>query len=81
MLTVRLLEPSGGALVLHLPATADSVPVARHRLRAWFRAAAPDLDLAVPRDLELACSEACTNAVRHGYGPGEATFSLRVERG
>jgi anti-sigma regulatory factor (Ser/Thr protein kinase) len=79
MLSVRLLEQLGGPLTLELPAVADSVPVARHRLRAWLRVAAPELDLTASRDLELACSEACTNAVRHAYGPGDATFSLRVE--
>jgi anti-sigma regulatory factor (Ser/Thr protein kinase) len=53
--------------------------VARHRLRAWLGVAAPELEIGVARDLELAWSEACTNAVRHAYGPGDATFSLRAE--
>jgi serine phosphatase RsbU (regulator of sigma subunit)/CheY-like chemotaxis protein/anti-sigma regulatory factor (Ser/Thr protein kinase) len=80
VLTVRLLAQSGGPLALTLPATTDSVTVARHRLRAWLGLAARELDLGVARDLELAWSEACTNAVRHAYGPGDATFALRAER-
>ena len=33
-----------GPLELTLPASPDSVPLARHRLRAWLNANAPDLD-------------------------------------
>jgi serine phosphatase RsbU (regulator of sigma subunit)/CheY-like chemotaxis protein/anti-sigma regulatory factor (Ser/Thr protein kinase) len=80
VLTVRLLAQSGGPLALTLPATTDSVTLARHRLRAWLGLAARELDVGVARDLELAWSEACTNAVRHAYGPGDATFALRAER-
>jgi anti-sigma regulatory factor (Ser/Thr protein kinase) len=79
VLAVRLLGQSAEPLALTLPATNDSVTVARHQLRAWLRVAASELDLTVARDLALACSEACTNAVRHAYGPGDATFSLRAE--
>jgi serine phosphatase RsbU (regulator of sigma subunit)/CheY-like chemotaxis protein/anti-sigma regulatory factor (Ser/Thr protein kinase) len=79
VLAVRLLAEVSGPLELQLPATADSVPIARHRLRGWLDLAAADLDAAVVRDLELAFSEACTNAIRHAYGPADATFALRVE--
>ena len=79
VLTVRLLEQTSGPLALTLPATASSITVARHRLRAWLRIAAPELEIGVARDLELAWSEACTNALRHAYGPGDATFSLLAE--
>jgi serine phosphatase RsbU (regulator of sigma subunit)/DNA-binding response OmpR family regulator/anti-sigma regulatory factor (Ser/Thr protein kinase) len=79
VLTVRLLGQSGGRLALTLPARTDSVTVARHRLRAWLRAGVPELEIGVARDLELAWSEACTNAVRHAYGPRDATFSLGAE--
>jgi serine phosphatase RsbU (regulator of sigma subunit)/CheY-like chemotaxis protein/anti-sigma regulatory factor (Ser/Thr protein kinase) len=77
VLAVRLLAERPGQLELTLPATAESVPVARHRVRAWL-AAAVDVDIVVARDLELVCSEACTNAVRHAYGPADATFSLQA---
>jgi serine phosphatase RsbU (regulator of sigma subunit)/CheY-like chemotaxis protein/anti-sigma regulatory factor (Ser/Thr protein kinase) len=74
LLAVQLLEPPGGRLELVLPASKNSIPVARHRLRGWLRAGLPDLDPAVAGDLELVWSEACTNVVRHAYGPGDATF-------
>jgi serine phosphatase RsbU (regulator of sigma subunit)/anti-sigma regulatory factor (Ser/Thr protein kinase) len=79
VLTVRLLEESDGPLALTLAATADSVPVARHRLTAWLAVVAAGTDPAVVQDLELALSEACTNAVRHAYGPADATYSLHAE--
>lgn len=79
VLTVRLLAGPSGPLALTLPATVDSVTVGRHQLRAWLRVTAPELEIALARDLELAFSEACTNAVRHAYGPRDATFSMRAE--
>jgi anti-sigma regulatory factor (Ser/Thr protein kinase) len=75
MLVVRLLAHPAGPLELSLPATPRSVPIARHRLRTWLGASAAGLDRMVRSDLELAWSEACTNAVRHAYGSREATFS------
>ena len=80
VLAVRLLDQLAGPLDLNLPATADSIPVIRHHLRAWLAAAGDGLDAAVSRDLELACSEACTNSVRHAYGPADGAFSLHAER-
>jgi anti-sigma regulatory factor (Ser/Thr protein kinase) len=79
VLIVRLLGQPVGPLDLTFPATAESVPVVRHRLRAWLSATAEAVDAAVAQDLELACSEACTNAVRHAYGPADATFSVRAD--
>jgi anti-sigma regulatory factor (Ser/Thr protein kinase) len=52
------------------PATADSVPRARHAVTEFARAAGVDdeqLD-----NICLAASEAITNAVRHAYRRGEA---------
>ena len=80
ILAVRLPEQLAGPLDLTLPATADSIPVIRHHLRAWLGAAADDIDAPVTWDLELACSEACTNSVRHAYGPADGTFSVHAER-
>jgi serine phosphatase RsbU (regulator of sigma subunit)/CheY-like chemotaxis protein/anti-sigma regulatory factor (Ser/Thr protein kinase) len=79
LLAVRLIEQPTGPLELTVPASVDSVPVARHQLRAWL-ASTPAVDLAVARDLELAWSEACTNAVLHAEGPADATLSLHAER-
>jgi serine phosphatase RsbU (regulator of sigma subunit)/CheY-like chemotaxis protein/anti-sigma regulatory factor (Ser/Thr protein kinase) len=81
LLAVRLLPQPTGPLKLLLPAQADSVPLARHRLRDWLELNVPVLDRVTRTDLEVAFSEACTNVVRHAYGPGDATFSASVTLG
>ncbi|MCL2418697.1 MAG: SpoIIE family protein phosphatase [Conexibacteraceae bacterium] len=80
VLAVQLLEAAVGPLELTLPATAHSVTLARHRLRAWLEENAPDLDSVARSDLEVAWSEACTNVVRHAYGPADATFEAQATR-
>lgn len=59
----------GDAPRLHvvLPATAASVPTARHRLRAWL--AGLDWPTEVAEDLEYVVSEAVTNVLDHAYRP------------
>jgi anti-sigma regulatory factor (Ser/Thr protein kinase) len=74
LLAVRLVAPAIGPLQLTLPASAGSVPLARHRLRTWLQTNAPGLDRITQAELEVAWSEACTNVVRHAYGPRAATF-------
>jgi serine phosphatase RsbU (regulator of sigma subunit)/CheY-like chemotaxis protein/anti-sigma regulatory factor (Ser/Thr protein kinase) len=74
LMAVRLLATRSGPLELTLPARAESVPLARHRLRAWLAAEVPKVDPVIQGDLEVAWSEACTNVVRHAYGPASATF-------
>ncbi|MFL5862815.1 MAG: SpoIIE family protein phosphatase [Solirubrobacteraceae bacterium] len=80
VLAVRFVGPPLGALQLTLPASAGSVPLARHRLRVWLDENAPQLDAMARGDLEVAWSEACTNVVRHAYGPVEATFDAYAAR-
>jgi serine phosphatase RsbU (regulator of sigma subunit)/CheY-like chemotaxis protein/anti-sigma regulatory factor (Ser/Thr protein kinase) len=80
LLAVRFLPLDAGSLELTVPARPDSVPLVRHRLRAWLPFAAPEFDRATCGDLELACSEACSNAVRHAYGPVEAMFRVSARR-
>jgi serine phosphatase RsbU (regulator of sigma subunit)/CheY-like chemotaxis protein/anti-sigma regulatory factor (Ser/Thr protein kinase) len=80
VLAVQLIDASVGNLELRLPATAKSVTLARHRLRAWLDENAPELDPAARGDVEVAWSEACSNVVRHAYGPAEASFDASVSR-
>ena len=80
VLAVQLLGAKAGSLELTLPATAHSVTVARHRLRAWLEENAPELDAISRADLEVAWSEACSNVVRHAYGPFEASFDAHARR-
>jgi serine phosphatase RsbU (regulator of sigma subunit)/DNA-binding response OmpR family regulator/anti-sigma regulatory factor (Ser/Thr protein kinase) len=78
LLAVRLLGQPVGPLRLTLPARSEAVTVARHRLRSWLQANAPSIDGVLRSDLEVAFSEACTNVVRHAYGPRDATFSASM---
>ena len=78
LLVVRLLAHSAGPLELTLAAIPGSVPLARHRLRAWLNANAPALGSLTRGDLELAWSEACTNVVLHAYGSRKETFTARA---
>jgi serine phosphatase RsbU (regulator of sigma subunit)/CheY-like chemotaxis protein/anti-sigma regulatory factor (Ser/Thr protein kinase) len=80
LLAVRVLGPPLGALELTLPAKAGSVPLARHRLRVWLDENVPELDRMARSDLEVAWSEACTNVIRHAYGPVNATFEATAAR-
>jgi anti-sigma regulatory factor (Ser/Thr protein kinase) len=80
VLAVRVLGPPLGALELTLPAKAGSVPLARHRLRVWLDENVPELDPVARSDLELAWSEACTNVIRHAYGPVDASFDATAAR-
>jgi serine phosphatase RsbU (regulator of sigma subunit)/CheY-like chemotaxis protein/anti-sigma regulatory factor (Ser/Thr protein kinase) len=80
VLAVRVLGPPLGALQLSLPAKATSVPLVRHRLRVWLNENVPELDTVARGDLEVAWSEACTNVIRHAYGPGDATFDASAAR-
>ncbi len=80
LLAVRVLGPPLGALELNLPAKAGSVPLARHRLRVWLDENVPELDPVARSDLEVAWSEACTNVIRHAYGPDDASFDATAAR-
>lgn len=80
VLAVQLLDAKAASLDLRLPATSQSVTVARHRLRAWLEENAPELDSVGRADLEVAWSEACSNVVRHAYGPAEASFDASASR-
>jgi serine phosphatase RsbU (regulator of sigma subunit)/DNA-binding response OmpR family regulator/anti-sigma regulatory factor (Ser/Thr protein kinase) len=80
LLAVRLLGVPADALRLTLDARPDSLPLARHRLRAWLADRAPELDPTARADLEVAFSEACTNVVRHAYQERAGTFEATASR-
>jgi len=54
---------------LTLPSRPENVAVIRHVLGAFAEALRLPPDLV--EDMRLAVTEACTNVVRHAYGPGE----------
>ncbi|MDO8213660.1 ATP-binding protein [Conexibacter sp. CPCC 206217] len=62
---------------LTLPATAESVPVARHEVARLVRASgASERALA---DVALAVSEACTNVVLHAYRDHDVPGTLSLD--
>jgi serine phosphatase RsbU (regulator of sigma subunit)/CheY-like chemotaxis protein/anti-sigma regulatory factor (Ser/Thr protein kinase) len=66
LVCVRLAASPDEFAVWRFPALANQVAAARHTLSAWLVARnVPDGTRA---DLELAFTEACTNAVLHAYG-------------
>jgi anti-sigma regulatory factor (Ser/Thr protein kinase) len=84
LLALRLRPPAEGELgplVLQLAAEAEALAGMRHELRPWLSEAG-----AAPETIEaitLACHEACSNAIEHGYRgvPGGVVHvELRVER-
>jgi anti-sigma regulatory factor (Ser/Thr protein kinase) len=80
VLAVHVRDRQTGPLRLELTARPGSVRLARHRLREWLQAEIGELDPVTAGDLEVAFSEACTNVVRHAYGPGDARFRASATR-
>jgi anti-sigma regulatory factor (Ser/Thr protein kinase)/putative methionine-R-sulfoxide reductase with GAF domain len=79
VLAMQNLTGADGRLSLTLSASAEQLIVVRRALRRWLRG-----DRVTPADVSatvLATNEACSNAVEHAYGPGEATFEVEAERG
>lgn len=62
----NILSPQ---VYLTVPATEDSIPIARQALRSLGETVAAEREAL--EDAELALTEACTNAVEHAYRPGE----------
>jgi GAF domain-containing protein/anti-sigma regulatory factor (Ser/Thr protein kinase) len=59
------------------PADAHALAAVRLLLRRWLRAqGVSELEL---DDITIAAQEACTNAVEHAYGPGQAAFEFDAE--
>ncbi len=50
----------------------------RRALGRWLRAAG--VGDAEAYEIQVACGEACTNAITHAYPPGEAHFAVRASR-
>lgn len=68
---------SGERLELRLPAEPKALPSVRRALTRWLEQTGASEDEAY--SVQLACHEACTNAIEHGYRFGEATFEVTCE--
>jgi len=62
----NILSPE---VFLTVPASEDSIPIARQALRSLGETVAAEREAL--EDAELALTEACANAVEHAYGPDE----------
>jgi serine phosphatase RsbU (regulator of sigma subunit)/CheY-like chemotaxis protein/anti-sigma regulatory factor (Ser/Thr protein kinase) len=79
LVCVRLAPSPDEFAVWRFPALANQVAAARHTLSAWL--VARNVAQAIRADLELAFTEACTNAVLHAYGgrDGAIVAQARLE--
>lgn len=78
ILAVQLLPVADGRLNLRFPAEPGELVGARRALGRWLRGLGVDHDDV--HDLVLALSEACTNAVKHAYGPGAGWIEVEAHQ-
>jgi PAS domain S-box-containing protein len=74
---IHTVPLSGERLTLRLPAEPKALSSVRRALTRWLEQAGATSEEA--QAIELACHEACTNAIEHGYRFGEATFEVAGE--
>ncbi len=77
ILAARLVPASERSLELRVPADPRKLSSVRRRVGRWLSQAgvsSEDRD-----DIILACSEACSNAIEHAYGPGDGTVEVEAE--
>jgi anti-sigma regulatory factor (Ser/Thr protein kinase) len=73
---MRLLPADVRRLALSFPAEPAQLPGARRALARWLRALA--VETADAEEIVLAFSEACTNAIKHAYGPGGGMIEVEA---
>ena len=77
-LLVARLDAPPATLDLILRAEPGSLVAVRRALGRWLRASGVgDADA---YEIQVACGEACSNAITHAYPPGEAHFAVRASR-
>jgi anti-sigma regulatory factor (Ser/Thr protein kinase) len=74
---IHTVPLSGERLVLRLPAEPKALSSVRRALARWLEQAGATTEEG--QAIQLACHEACTNAIEHGYRFGEATFEVVAE--
>ena len=71
---IHTVPLSGQRLALRLPAEPKALSSVRRAVARWLEQAGATKQEA--QAIQLACHEACTNAIEHGYRFGEATFEV-----
>ena len=74
LLVLRTLPLRSQGLSLELPADPKALMAMRHTLERWLAEAGATRDEA--SDIQLACHEAASNAIEHGYHFGDALFEV-----
>ena len=77
-LLVARLDAPPETLDLILRAEPGSLVAVRRALGRWLRAGG--VGDAEAYEVQVACGEACSNAITHAYPPGEAHFAVRASR-
>jgi anti-sigma regulatory factor (Ser/Thr protein kinase) len=77
-LLIARLDAPPVTLDLILRAEPGSLVAVRRALGRWLRAAG--VGDAEAYEIQVACGEACSNAITHAYPPGEAHFAVRASR-
>jgi serine phosphatase RsbU (regulator of sigma subunit)/integral membrane sensor domain MASE1/anti-sigma regulatory factor (Ser/Thr protein kinase) len=76
LIVCRLDLTPAETLQLRLPAEPDSLARVRRALAAFLTNAAADTTEAT--QIQVACGEACANAIEHAYQPGQAHFQVEA---
>ncbi|MEA2493541.1 MAG: hypothetical protein QOJ29_1452, partial [Thermoleophilaceae bacterium] len=71
---IHTVPLSGDRLALRLPAEPKALSSVRRALTRWLEQGGATSEEA--QAIQLACHDACTNAIEHGYRFGEATFEV-----
>lgn len=77
-LLIARLDAPPVTLDLVVPADPTSLVGVRRGLGRWLRASG--IGDAEAYELQVACGEACANAIAHAYPPGDAHFAVRAAR-
>jgi anti-sigma regulatory factor (Ser/Thr protein kinase) len=77
IVAIRRLSLQGRTLDMTRPAEPSTAAEVRRLIRKWLTENGADPDSAF--DVVVACSEACTNAIQHAYGPAGGLLRVQAE--
>ena len=77
VLALRALPTAPPPLHLEIPSDPTQLGAMRRELGTWLRAAGASSE--VVEVVQMACHEACSNSIEHGYSFGEGSLSVDAE--
>jgi PAS domain S-box-containing protein len=77
VLALRALPTAPPPLHLDIPSDPTQLGAMRRELGTWLRAAGASTE--VVEVVQMACHEACSNSIEHGYSFGEGSLSVDAE--